>query len=86
MESKLRKKSLPYQKKKLRAKIKHCAPCKIYKEKCNLFYLNKDEISALKVLLKNNDLIMQKSDKGNSIVLINKRNYLALNIQYLVIF
>ena len=36
-------------KKKLRAKIKHC---KTHKENYTLFYLNKDEISAFKALLK----------------------------------
>ena len=30
----------------------------------------------MKTLSKNNDLIIQKSDKGNSIVLINKSDYL----------
>ena len=30
----------------------------------------------MKTLSKNNDLIIQKSDKGNSIVLINKNDYL----------
>ena len=49
-------------KKKIRAKIKHCVPCKTHKEKYALFYLNKDEISALKARLKNDDLILQKSD------------------------
>ena len=62
----------------LKAKIKDCAfPFfKLYNEKGVVFSLNKDEISALKTLSKNNDLIMRKSDKGNSIVLINKSAYL----------
>ena len=55
--------------KKIRAKIKHCVPCKTHKEKYDLFYLNKDKISALKALLKNDDLIIQKSD--------NKSDYLV---------
>ena len=55
------KKSLPNEKKN-KSKIKHCVPCKTHKEKYALFYLNKDEISALKARLKNDDLILQKSD------------------------
>ena len=35
-----------------------------------------NEINALKTLSKNKDLIKQKSDKGSSIVLINKSDYL----------
>ena len=62
----------------LKAKIKDCAlsSFKLYNEKGAVSSLNKDEISALKTLSKNNDLIIQKSDKGNSIVLINKSDYL----------
>ena len=44
--------------------------------KKTLSSLNKDEIFALKTLSKSLDLIIQKSDKGNSIVLINKSDYL----------
>ena len=62
------KKALPNEK-KIRAKIKHCVHCKTHKEKYDLFYLNKDKISALKALLKNDDLIIQKSD--------NKSDYLV---------
>ena len=62
----------------LKAKIKDCAlsSFKLYNEKGVASSLNKDEIFALKTLSKNNDLIIQKSDKGNSIVLINKSDYL----------
>ena len=62
----------------LKAKIKDCAlsSFKLYNEKGAVSSLNKDEISALKTLSKNNDLIIQKSDKGNSIVLINKSDSL----------
>ena len=62
----------------LKAKIKDCAlsSFKLYNEKGAVSCLNKGEISALKTLSKNNYLFMQKSDKGNSIVLINKSDYL----------
>ena len=69
----------------LKAKIKDCAlsSFKLYNEKGAVSSLNKDEINALKTLSKNKDLIIQKSDKGNSIVLINKSDYLdkMYNIQ-----
>ena len=62
----------------LKAKIKDCAisSFKLYKENGVDSILNNDEIFALKTLSKNNDLIIQKSDKDNSIVLINKSDYL----------
>ena len=62
----------------LKAKIKDCAlsSFKSYKKRCAVSSLNKDEINALKTISKNNDLIIQKSDKGNSIVLINKSDFL----------
>ena len=62
----------------LKAKIKDCAlsSFKLYNEKGAVSSLNKNEINALKTLSKNKDLIIQKSDKGNSIVLINKSDYL----------
>ena len=49
---------------------------KLYNEKSAVSSLNKNEINALKTLSKNKDLIIQKSDKGTSIVLINKSDYL----------
>ena len=62
----------------LKAKIKDCAlsSFKLCNEKGAVSILNKDEIVALKTLSKNKDLIIQKSDKGKSIVLNNKSNYL----------
>ena len=62
----------------LKAKTKDCAlsSFKLYNEKDVVSSLNWEEIFALKTLSKNKDLIIQKSDKGNSIVLINKSNYL----------
>ena len=61
----------------LNAKIKDCAlsSFKLYNEKGGVSSLNKDENSALKTLSKNNGLIIQKSDNGISIVLINKSDY-----------
>ena len=62
----------------LKAKIKDFAlsSFKLYNEKGTVSSLNKDEIVAMKTLSKNKDLIIQKSDKGNSVVLINKSDYL----------
>ena len=62
----------------LKAKIKDSSlsSFKLYNENGVVSSLNKYEINALKTLSKNKDLIIQKSDKGNSIVLINKSNYL----------
>ena len=62
----------------LKVKIKDCplSSFKLYNEKGPVSSLNKNEIFALKTLSKNKDLIIQKSDQGNSIVLINKSDYL----------
>ena len=38
--------------------------------------LTKEEFASLKSLSKNDSLIRQKSDKGNSIAIINKNDYL----------
>ena len=54
---------------------------KLYNEKGAVSSLNKDENVALKALSKNRDLIIQKSDKGNSIVLIKK---LIILIKYTI--
>ena len=68
----------------LKAKIKDCAlsSYKLYNEKRTISSLNKDEISALKTLSKNKDLIIEKSDKGNSVVLINKSDYVQYPIRF----
>ena len=57
-----------------KSKTKDCGllSLKLYNEKGNISSLNREEIFALKTLSKIKDLIIQKSDKGNSIVLINK--------------
>ena len=62
----------------LKTKTKYSAllSFKLYNKEGAVSSLNKDEILALKTLSKNKDLIIQKSDKGNSIVLINKSDYL----------
>ena len=61
----------------LKANIKDCAlsSFKLYNEKGAVSSLIEDEVFALKTLSKNQDLIIQKSDKGNSIVLINESDY-----------
>ena len=38
--------------------------------------INKEEYVALKGLSTNKDLIIQKSDKGNSVVLLNRNDYI----------
>ena len=38
----------------------------------NELNLNKDEFLALKGLSSNKDIILQKADKGNSAILVNK--------------
>ena len=48
----------------------------VYNEKGAVSNLNKDEISALNTLSKNKDLLILKSDKDNSMVLIDKSDYL----------
>ena len=62
----------------LEAKIKESAlsSFKLFNEKSAVSRLNRDEINALKTLSKNKDLIIQKSDKRNLIVPINKSDYL----------
>ena len=62
----------------LKVKIKDCPlwSFKLYNEKGSVSSLNKNEIFALKTLSKNKDLIIKKSDQCNSIVLINKSDYL----------
>ena len=62
----------------LKAKIKDSAlsSFKLYNEKGTVSRLNRDEINALKTLSKNKDPIIQKSDKRNLIVPINKSDYL----------
>ena len=62
----------------VKAQIKDCAlsSFKLYNEKGVISSLNKDEIFGLKTPSKNNHLIIQKSGKGNSVVLINKSDYL----------
>ena len=38
--------------------------------------LSKEEFTALQSLSKNKDLIIQKSDKGNSVVIVQRQDYL----------
>ena len=35
------------------------------------------ELEALNNLIKNHDLIIQKADKGNAVVVLNKEDYIA---------
>ena len=47
-----------------------------YKDTCKTFekHLPKAEFDALKILLKNKDII-KKADKGNTIVILNRKDY-----------
>ena len=37
--------------------------------------LPKGEFDALKIILKNKDIIVQKADKGNTVVILNRKDY-----------
>ena len=39
--------------------------------------LTDEEIKALKNLIENKDLVIQKADKGNTIVILNKKDYIS---------
>ena len=38
--------------------------------------LSKEELAALASLSKNKDIVIQKSDKGNSVVIVDKETYI----------
>ena len=42
----------------------------------NELNITSDELKALKDLLSHKDIIIQKADKGNSVVILNKSDYL----------
>ena len=50
-----------------------------YKDTGKTFEKNlpKAEFDALKILLKNKDLIVQKADKGNAVVILNRKDYVC---------
>ena len=39
--------------------------------------LPKAEFEALKILLKNKDIVVQKADKGNTVVILNRKDYVC---------
>ena len=39
--------------------------------------LSKEEFDALKSLLENKDVIVQKPDKGNTVVILNRKDYVC---------
>ena len=39
--------------------------------------LSREEVKALNNLVKNKDLVIQKADKGNNIVIVNRSNYIS---------
>ena len=39
--------------------------------------LPKGEFDALKIILKNKDIIVQKADKGNTVVILNRKDYVC---------
>ena len=44
--------------------------------KCPKQNLSKEELAALASLSKNKDIVIQKSDKGNSVVIVDKETYI----------
>ena len=50
-----------------------------YKDTGKTFEKNlpKAETDALKILLKNKDIIVQKTDKGNTVVILNRKDYVC---------
>ena len=50
-----------------------------YKDTSKTFEKNlpKTEFDALKILLKTKDIIMQKTDKGNTVVILNRKDYVC---------
>ena len=50
-----------------------------YKDAGKTFEKNlpKAEFDALKILLKNKDIIVQKADKGNTVVILNRKDYVC---------
>ena len=50
-----------------------------YKDTSKTFEKNlpKAEFDALKILLKNKDIIIQKADKGNTVVILNRKDYVC---------
>ena len=39
--------------------------------------MSKEEFEALKILLKNKDIIVQKADKGNAVAILNRKDYVC---------
>ena len=39
--------------------------------------LSREEVNALNNLVKNKDLLIQKADKGNNVVILNRRDYIS---------
>ena len=66
------------EKKVLKTRIKDCTfySFNSYNENSAPINLIPEEFAALKSLSKNKNLIIQNSDKGNSIAIIDKSNYL----------
>ena len=50
-----------------------------YKDTGKTFEKNlpKVEFDALKILLKNKDIIVQKADKGNTVIILNRKDYVC---------
>ena len=62
----------------LKTSVKHCvfSSCNSYNENGAPLNSTPEEFAALKSLSKNKNLIFQKSDKSNSIAIIDKSDYL----------
>ena len=67
-----------YDKEFIRSRLRDCA-FTYYRDssKINKNNLSKEEHLALKDLIKNRDLVIQKADKGNIVVILNKNDYIS---------
>ena len=66
-----------YDKEFIRSRLRDCAIISFRDSgKINENNLSKKEYLALKDLIKNRDLIIQKADKGNTVVILNKNDYI----------
>ena len=70
----------------LKTRIKGCAFSSFnsYNKHRAPLNLTPEEFAGLKSVSKNKNLVIQKLNKGNSIAIINKSNYLEKNAKYLI--
>ena len=61
---------------RFKSKLKDTAlsPFELVSDNCK--FENKEEINSLKALMRNKNIIIQKADKGNIIVITDKKKYI----------